>query len=183
MKNILVELPIWATKLDIDWIPKCEYNHHLLEIGDAQSSENNGQNLHLPEKVQSTILAEADKFWLEYGMNPEYKPIITQAWSNRHGRGGWTDWHHHGQCDLAGVWYPKFKPGNGNLIFRNPLDVYQGRETRYYEPLIEVPIQEKDLIIFPAFLLHSTQANELDEDRIVVSMNFTSEARFSNFPK
>ena len=33
-------------------------------------------------------------------------------------------------------------------------------------------IQEKDLIIFPAFLLHKTQINTIDEERIVVSINF-----------
>ena len=179
MKNILVELPIWATKLDIDWIPECKYTKHLLEIGDAESSENNGQHLPLPKEVHDSILVEADKFWLEYGMNPESKPLMLQAWSNRHGKGGWTDWHHHGQCELAAVWYPKFKPGNGNLVFRNPLDVYQGREKRYDEPLIEIPLEEKDLIIFPAFLLHKTQVNELDEDRIVVSINFGSESRWT----
>ena len=172
MKNILVELPIWATKLNSDWIPECNYTEHLLEIGDAGSSENNGQHLSLPKEIHETILAEADKFWLEYGLNPESKPLLLQAWSNRHGKGGWTDWHHHGPCELSGVWYPKFKPGNGNLVFRNPLDMYQGTERRYDEPLIEIPLEEKDLIIFPSFLLHKTQVNELDEDRIVVSMNF-----------
>ena len=172
MKNVVVELPIWATKLDIDWIPECNYTEHLLEIGDAESSENNGQHLPLPKEIHETILAEADKFWLEYGLSPESKPLLAQAWSNRHGKGGWTDWHHHGANELSAVWYSKFKPGNGNLVFRNPLDIYQGKERRYDEPLIEVPIEEKDLIIFPAFLLHKTQVNELDEDRIVVSMNF-----------
>tara|TARA_Y100001958_G_C20913026_1_gene330406 strand:- start:32 stop:565 length:534 start_codon:yes stop_codon:yes gene_type:complete len=172
MKNILIELPIWATKLNSDWIPECNYSEHLLEMGDAGSSENNGQHLPFPKEVHDSILAEADKFWLEYGLNPESKPLLLQAWSNRHGKGGWTDWHHHGPCELSAVWYPKFKPGNGNLVFRNPLDMYQGKERRYDEPLIEVPLEEKDLIIFPAFLLHKTQVNELDEDRIVVSMNF-----------
>lgn len=177
MKNVLIELPIWVTKLNSDWIPKCEYHNHLLEIGDAESSENNGQSLLLPEQIHNTIISEADRFWLEYGLNPEFKPILVQSWSNRHGKGGWTDWHHHAQCELAAVWYPQFKPGNGNLVFRNPLDAYQGSEMRYEEPLIELPIEEKDLIIFPAFLLHKTQTNELDDDRIVLSMNFRGTPR------
>lgn len=171
MKNNLIELPIWCTTLDCDWLPETKYGEHLLEIGDAESSYQEEQ-LSLRGDFALLIEKEAIKFWGEYGMNPEYQPIITEAWSNRHGKGGWTDWHNHGQCDLAAVWYPKFKEGNGNLAFRNPLDIYQSSETRYDEPIIEVPIQEKDLIIFPAFLLHKTQINTIEEDRIVVSINF-----------
>ena len=173
MKNVLVELPIWCTTLDCDWIPEADYNDHLLEIGDAQSSYTSG--LSLRGDFATAIENESNKFWGEYGLNPEYKPIITGAWSNRHGKGGWTDWHNHAQCDLAAVWYCKFKEGNGNLIFRNPLDIYQFSEIRYSEPLIELPIQEKDLIIFPAFLLHKTEVNKIDDERIIVSVNFKGE--------
>ena len=177
MKNNLIELPIWCATLDCDWIPETKYGEHLLEIGNAGSSYTRDQQkqLSLRGDFALSIEKEATKFWAEYGMNPEYKPTITQAWSNRHEKGGWTDWHSHAQCDLAAVWYPKFKEGNGNLVFRNPLDVYQSSETRYDDPLIEVPIQEKDLIIFPAFLLHKTQINTIDDARIVVSLNFKGE--------
>ena len=45
MKNNLIELPIWCTTLDCDWIPEAIYNEHLLEIGDAQSSYTSGLSL------------------------------------------------------------------------------------------------------------------------------------------
>ena len=170
MKNILVELPIWATTVNIDWVPEVIYRDHLLEIGNAKSSYEK-EHLTLPQTLVDIVHEQARLFWGEYGLNPEYKPEIINCWSNKHGKGGWTDWHNHGRCDLAAVWYCKFKEGNGNLVFRNPLDIYQSSETRYDEPLITVPIQEKDLIIFPSFLLHKTEVNELDDERIIVSMN------------
>ena len=70
------------------------------------------------------------------------------------------------------MWYPKFKKGNGNLVFKDPLDVYQGRETRYEDPEIEISINQYDLIIFPSWLEHKTQQNNIKDKRIVVSMNF-----------
>ena len=81
------------------------------------------------------------------------------------------------QIDLVPSGSPWVPNSNGNLVFRNPLDVYQSSETRYDEPLITVPIQEKDLIIFPSFLLHKTEVNELDDERIIVSMNLEGRKR------
>ena len=51
-------------------------------------------------------------------------------------------------------------------------DLYLGRETRYEDPEIEISINQYDLIIFPSWLEHKTQQNNIEDKRIVVSMNF-----------
>ena len=170
MKNVLVELPIWCTTLEYDFVPQGPYKNHKLEIGNAGSTFDEEQQV--PNELVSLFEQEATKFWSEYGLNPEYKPFVSKIWANSHGKGGWTDWHRHNNVELSATWYPKFKQGNGNLVFKNPLDIYQGRETRYEDQEIEIPINQYDLIIFPSWLEHKTQQNNIDNERLVVSMNF-----------
>lgn len=170
MKNVLVELPIWCTTLEHDFIPQGPYKNHKLEIGNAGSTFDGEQQV--PNELVSLFEQEAAKFWSEYGLNPEYKPVASKIWANSHGKGGWTDWHRHNNVELSATWYPKFKQGNGNLVFKDPLDIYQGRETRYEDPEIEMHINQYDLIIFPSWLEHKTQQNNIDDERLVVSINF-----------
>ena len=151
-----------------------------LEVGNAGSTAGNHLNqIHeQPEfdDFSSWALRKAHHI-LSYRWDFEFDYIeITRSWSNRHKRGGWTNYHTHANCDLVLAAYVQAPPDCGNLLIIDPMENHWfGMSTKMNlrSPLTySYPVQDNRVYFFAPFLRHATEPSKSDEDRWVLSMNF-----------
>ena len=94
------------------------------------------------------------------------------SWVNIHPTGAWTDEHQHGSVPLVVVLYIEQPKDGGNLEVFDPLFYnWSGTPGRTPNPWREIVVQTGDVIIFPGWILHRTQKNASDQNRIVASFN------------
>jgi len=103
------------------------------------------------------------------------EPIIERSWVNKHGKGGWTNWHLHENAELVVSAYIKFPNNGGNLLMADPLENHwfgmRSFRTLRSTKGMEIPVEESKVLFFAPFIRHSTQPNESYDDRWVLSMN------------
>lgn len=109
------------------------------------------------------------------------KLVVTGCWINRHLKTGQTAMHTHRNVELVVVWYLDVPEGSGNLIMRDPLEYHWGSfisRKREQEELTGgqvIPVKTGDVLIFPGWMNHCTEANPTDQPRYVMSINFCVE--------
>jgi uncharacterized protein (TIGR02466 family) len=160
-------------------------NNWGLETG--RSTGELGVDLHhLPELGWLTEQARlcACRVWteLDYAHNAHVE--LVSAWSNVHKPGQTTGEHSHcggsDKVDLASAYYFKKPDASGDIEFRDPLElIHSLAPTHEYTDIFgeakhhtNVPAEQFDLVIFPAWLKHRTQVNQSTGDRVAISMNF-----------
>lgn len=103
--------------------------------------------------------------------------FISKSWANLHKKGGYTDAHEHGPGSVVVSCYVKQPPEGGNIMFESLLRerwVAYSREDKHsniHDYWREVAVNTNDVLLFPGWISHKTQANETDEDRIVFTIN------------
>ena len=119
------------------------------------------------------ILNEATRRWMIDGVS--YRP--SNSWINKHVRGGWTDEHHHKGPGFVVTYYLSAPENSGRILFRDPLEYHwgssygmrgQGTRNLWYP----VAVKTGDIVMFPGWLYHKTEASQSDEPRYVMSTNF-----------
>lgn len=106
-----------------------------------------------------------------------YRP--TDSWINEHPKGAWTDEHNHKGADFVIVYYLNVPKDSGTLLVRDPLEYHwgnsQGRQIRGIDNIwYRVgTVQTGDIVMFPGWLLHKTEASVAEESRFVMSTNFS----------
>jgi len=111
----------------------------------------------------------------------DYDPLVPRAvngsWINVHGKGAYTDTHHHHGIALAMVCYLKVPENSGRLLIRNPMEIYThaGPMKKEYidTELMWRPIEvsTNDVIFFPGYLEHKTEVNNTEDNRYIMSLN------------
>ena len=92
---------------------------------------------------------------------------IVGPWCQRYIAGDYHSVHDHGSAGYSAVFYAKINPDvHPSTLFTSPFPSHTGTV-----PSISPQVTEGDLIIFPAFLLHTAPPHKSDEDRIVFSFN------------
>ena len=100
-----------------------------------------------------------------------------ESWINEHKRGGWTGEHYHRGAYFVLVYYLSVPDGSGNLMVRDPLEYHwsgfksmpdRGIDNMWY-PL---EVKAGDLLLFPGWIKHKTEASLSDESRYIMSINF-----------
>ena len=106
----------------------------------------------LANQIQSTIELSLD-----------CKGYMHTMWFNVNKKGSKTSIHHHNdqraENKISGVYYFSKPKNSGNFIFHNP------------EPTI-LEIKTNDVLIFDADLMHETEINNSNKNRIVCGFNF-----------
>jgi uncharacterized protein (TIGR02466 family) len=101
------------------------------------------------------------------------------SWANLHPPGAWTSEHQHGDVPLVVVLYVKQPENGGNLEIFDPLFYNWAGTIRTPQfGWTEIPVQTGDVLVFPGWILHRTQKNQSDTDRIVISINFRVDNRW-----
>ena len=153
-----------------------------LETGNAASSA--------PNKNKAPhIMNEFKEFykWLdniaqhiilnEWGMFKGHEYKVSNSWVNFHGEGGATEKHHHGPTTLTSAAYLNMPEKGGYIQFRDPLEYHKGFYVKQYDDEIygwkTIPAVTGDVLLFPGYLRHRTQANtNPTEKRWVLTSNY-----------
>jgi len=136
----------------------------------------------LVEQAMDHVVA----YWsaLDYRRGADIK--VTSCWANLHKYGQSTGEHsHYGgaiRAHISAVYYFKKPAGSGNIEFVDPLEYIRKMEPIHeyseYTPdgiahmYKEIEADQFDLVLFPSWLNHRTQASTSMEDRVAVSINF-----------
>ena len=105
------------------------------------------------------------------------KITITNMWATLYPKESYVTEHIHNNSLFSGVYYAKAAPYCGNLVFRDPAYISKTMASKLNVGFPSVPIvhtQEVEsglMVLFPSWLPHSSQPNESEEDRIIVSFN------------
>ena len=108
---------------------------------------------------------------------------ITGCWANIAAPGAALRMHNHPNNFLSGVYYVQAHPGADTINFHDPRPQTAivrppvTELTGYNTDQVVVQVEEGTLLAFPAWLIHSVDANESDRLRISVSFN----AMFSSY--
>jgi len=128
--------------------------------------------------------------WHINGRNVDPKRIAVKfkdSWFHITNGGGFHDAHTHGGCSWCGIYYlqisnvasqqPTHAP-NGVNRFYGPIGTGGGYDDfgNYYlkHNVLDVPPVEGNLVLFPAYLLHSGLAYKGEKDRVILSFNSVS---------
>ncbi len=170
-------------KSKADSLLTCVTNNSELEIGNAVST--------VAEQVAPYTWDELNYFreWL----NPRLSEVIDRwqlsyprygivgSWINRHYRTGKTLEHCHRGCDIIVVYYLNVPENSGRLRVRDPMEYHWNGSISHQRGRNDLtggyPIDVKtgDVVIFPAWLNHSTEESRTDEPRYVMSTNFAGD--------
>lgn len=99
---------------------------------------------------------------------------IMNSWINIAEKGTKHEYHSHPGYTIAGVYYYRVSDQQGGLCFNNPnIMIYNAGfpEGRTSPQSVELIPKDGDIILFPAWLQHSTMENQTDEERISVAFN------------
>jgi uncharacterized protein (TIGR02466 family) len=108
---------------------------------------------------------------------------LTGLWVNVAAPGAAMRLHAHPNNFLSGVYYVQVQPGAETINFHDPrpqtaiVRPPTTELTAYNTDQVVVPVEEGTLLVFPAWLAHSVDANQSDQLRVSVSFN----AMFSSF--
>lgn len=107
---------------------------------------------------------------------PKFK--IKNSWINIAEKGVFHDYHVHPQYTISGVYYFRVNADQGGIQFRNPnimLENCYFPEGPRSPQSIELIPRDGDIVLFPAWLAHSTVKNTTDEERVSVAFNLDLE--------
>jgi len=117
--------------------------------------------------------------------NSRLELFYTRAWGTLSERGQSIRRHRHNQSHISLVYYPLKGPGTGNLVFH---DAEPANEFTpgLFEPhalsaglltasnilnseMVNLPVAEDDVVIFPSKAYHATEPNETELPRVSIS--------------
>lgn len=187
MDNIIhpFQLPIYTSK-----IPKEDFN--VIKQDTSEYIKKNINNFSLPfdcptlstinvereKNIQSLTLENQitfhlQKYWEVWKFQTNLNLYIEEIWVNIAKKGAYQEIHHHEDSFFSGILYIDVTNESGNLQFLNPLS---SEGILMKNPLIlekEYPIIPTNglLVLFPGWLPHRVQVNNLDNERISLSFN------------
>jgi uncharacterized protein (TIGR02466 family) len=114
---------------------------------------------------------------------------ITGCWATVLARGAAHKVHSHPNNFLSGVYYVRTRPGTDTINFHDP----RTQTGIIRPPVVELTAENTDqvvvtvkngaLLIFPAYLQHSVDANMSEEERISISFNLMFSSFTENLSK
>jgi hypothetical protein len=84
---------------------------------------------------------------------------IGSCWFQQYKMGDYHDWHTHGECMFANVYYVELPEGSPKTTF-----LHNGEE-------FSIDVQEGDILTFPSYLVHRSPPNQIDSLKTVISFN------------
>lgn len=102
---------------------------------------------------------------------------VSNSWINVHGRGGVTKTHTHGISVMSIAAYIQMPENGGYIEFRDPLfemhSIHKRAKQYDVEEYCAVPAVTGDVLFFYGWLHHRTQPNQSDEERWVLTTNYS----------
>ncbi len=144
-------------------------------------------NLHEREEFQDLVacVEKVAKGALRFWKIADNAIELTGCWANVLGQGAAHRLHHHPNNFLSGVYYVRTGPGADTINFHDP----RNQTGIIRPPVVELTAENTDqvvvsvnngtLLLFPAYLQHSVDANNSEIERVSISFNLM----FSSFTK
>lgn len=119
------------------------------------------------------------KYWETLHYSKFLNPYVLQLWANAMTKGSYFSSHNHNPTPISGTFYLNEFPGMPNLSIENPLEnilgksplhIYNGKPLRNFGH--EVIAKPGKLVLFPGWLGHHVEANNTDEIRLSMAVNF-----------
>jgi uncharacterized protein (TIGR02466 family) len=158
-------------------------NSWALETGKSTGSH----DLYLYSQPQmqwliSKTIPHVYTFWQQLNYRHDAEIRITSSWSNLHQYKQTTGQHNHCggaiKAHISAVYYFKKPPLSGDIEFVDPMaQMHKMTPVHEYSEVSgsmykAISAKQFDLILFPSWLMHRTQPNLSQEDRVSISMNF-----------
>ena len=171
--------PVYNTHLDIDVEPHIEQVYKEEKKSAGRKLSNTGwqsDNIN-PKELFDKIGPHVIKYYKEF--NCPVGIHLANCWFNINRYKDINTSHHHLPSIISGVFYLKTPKNCGKLFFENPctsMDASwvncKNNFTEYTSSRMTVDVQENDLLIFPAWLLHGVGPNLNKKDnRISIASN------------
>jgi uncharacterized protein (TIGR02466 family) len=127
------------------------------------------------------VVVHATRYAQEMGADVQaFRPGFLNSWGNIYPKGEYVRQHNHPNSVMSGVYYLDCPPGTGGTHFINPLEYaramdYPAFAERNMKNFEEVYFDEQPgrIILFPGWLKHYTEANQSDQDRVILSFNLS----------
>ncbi len=114
---------------------------------------------------------------------------VTGCWANVLAKGAAHRTHSHPNNFLSGVYYVRTQPGADTINFHDP----RSQSGIIRPPVVELTAENTDqvvvrvkngmLLVFPAYLQHSVDANASEEERVSISFNVMFSAFTENLSR
>lgn len=182
--------PIWWEDTQIDNTDMLALCYSLREkdpVGRKLSNQGGWQSMDFrpgvhPEMkiLEDKILAQAEQCYRDFGYREDCGfVVIENLWFNINTKNNTNSVHTHDNSFVAGAYYLKAQPGQGKINFYRSYSqdfvissqAVMGSYTPVSASAIAFNPMTSKLIMFPAWLPHGVERNEIDEDRISISFN------------
>lgn len=109
---------------------------------------------------------------------------VHHSWANIYPPGSYIDNHNHSPAPLTASFYLKKPEDSGNIVFENPISTllryqpYKGlSDSENYASAFDtvVEVNEGELVIFPGWLMHKTEINNAQDNRIIIGFDIAYE--------
>ena len=121
----------------------------------------------------------------DYGFGSESSKLkVTSMWANINPKGGSNTVHsHQSPCGmpnplvLSGCYYARVPANSGQFVLEDFSRPMRYLQLPFQQPnlinsfTVKVPPKEGDLLLFPAWMEHSVEANSSNEERISIAFN------------
>jgi uncharacterized protein (TIGR02466 family) len=109
-------------------------------------------------------------------MGPPKFPYQLEAWANVHDAGGYNTYHNHSGALLSACYYLNVPQDSGALVLRDPrpgamLSPWQGSLRPNCGSEIAITPATGQLVVFPNWLEHGTEAHSGSKSRISIPIN------------
>ena len=146
--------------------------------GVSNNSWRSESNIH--KKTEFKLLVDAIQKRINlyhFNMGFKHQQLIQAMWININGQYSYNTVHTHGATSLAGSYYVKMPEDVANINFFTPLVAYAHTNPKSFvakpsdknAAIHSVSPKEKQLLLFPSWLQHTVDMNQLDEDRISIA--------------
>ena len=107
---------------------------------------------------------------------------LTSLWATLYPNSSYVPEHIHNNSLYSGVFYVKTSTNCGNIVFKDPSYIAKTMASKTMAskispkfPMVDIvhtqEVSDGMMLLFPSWLPHSTQPNQSDEDRIILSFN------------
>jgi uncharacterized protein (TIGR02466 family) len=150
-----------------------------LEEGNALSSVTSNNKPHSWPVIQTfldSISPAINKIIDRWSIEP--RPwFVGNSWVNCHSEGGFTAEHQHGRHVAVVTAYITLPENSGFIEFRNPLEYHwsQSYLKEHEDASLWYPVEcrANEVLIFPGWLKHRTQASKSNDPRWVITFNIS----------
>ena len=121
----------------------------------------------------SFIDFHVDQYLKQIGCQDRKRYIITQSWFTKTTKGKYAHLHAHGDHDISGVYYFQTNGNDGSLFF--PCMNRHLSSNFIFSQISSttntIPLETGVIALWPSMLLHNTEPNNTDHERISISFN------------